>query len=195
MSEFSPLDIRRIRQLPVITVASRADEPQMRMDLLHPDSYIIGSQVTLRELMSDYEMRVQFLGRRLANMNFGGSFLPLGLEYSHGVENVRVIGANDKTDVHIVNPLNSEAPRFQSRKLRFATVDIAQLPPTGASHFVSTVVEKDGAFLVAVKRPLTVKVMPSLKPEVTIAPFTAAIVPPGSPIFMQGAQSMLFRPV
>jgi hypothetical protein len=37
--------------------------------------------------------------------------------------------------------------------------------------------------------------MPSLKPEITVDPESAAIIPPGSPIFMQGAYSMLFRPL
>jgi hypothetical protein len=187
--------IKRIKQLPVLDVDGKLEtEPGSEMVFLHPDSFVADSRITLRELLQDHPTRVKFLGSRIADMRLGESFLPLGLKYDYVFEQLKVIDARGSNDVYCVGPFGRGMPCFYSCRTDFTTVDVAQLPPIGASQFVSTVVEDDGAFLVAFGGPLTVKVMSNPKLEVEIDDFNAAIIPPGSSILMQGVRSMLIRP-
>lgn len=195
MAEFAAQAIRRINKLPLITVHPRFNSLLTVMELLHEDSFVADSKVTLRELVSAHDRGVHFLGKRLASMVTSKAVLPLGLKYFSETGRIRLINRGDEQDAIDIDPMSEAMSPYFLLDCDFAAVETAVLPRVGSSHFVSTVVEDSAAILVAIDGPAYVKVVMSFQPEVMVSPNTAAIVPPGSPIFMQGARSMLIRPV
>lgn len=194
MAEFIAQALKGIKQLPVLTVQPRFDSGQAVADLLHPDSFVADTDVTLRQVVTASDRGVHLLGKRLASMVTSKDVLPLGLKYFGETGMVRFINRRDESDAFDIDPNNKALTPCFSLSCDFATVEMAILPPVGSSYLVSTIIEDDAAILVALDGPLTAKVIVSLKPSVMVDSLTAAIVPPRTPLFMQGARSMLIRP-
>lgn len=194
MAQLVAPTLREIKQLPLLTVQPRFDAEQSVADLLHPDSFVAGTDVTLRQVLSASDRGVSLLGKRLASMVTSDAVLPLSIKYFGETDRVRIIHRGDEQGAHDINLLDNERPLFFELNFDFATVEMAVLPSFDIRLSVMTASEDDAAIVIPLDDAAAIKVMGSLKPEVTVDPFTAVIIPPQSAISMQGARMMLIRP-
>ena len=191
MTDVSAQTLREIKQLPVLTVFGKMDECHTATNLLHPDSFVADRRITLRSLFSSYRARIGLLGRRIADMGAKGRYFPLGLDYVYATETVRIFPAGDEGNAHDLDP-NDCAPTWN---LGFAIAKVVDVPDPGDERFFSHDVGSFASFLVALDGPVYVRANPADQAEVIVDPNSAAIIPPSSSIFMQGARGMLVRPI
>lgn len=194
MAQLVAPTLREIKQLPLLTVQPRFDAEQSVADLLHPDSFVADTDVTLRQVLSASDRGVSLLGKRLASMVTSDAVLPLSIKYYSETDRIRIIHRGDEQGAHDIDLRDSERPPFFMFNFDFATVEMAVLPSIDIRLAVGTASEDDAAIVVSLDDAADIKVMGSLKPSMKVSAFTAAIIPPQSAISMQGARMMLIRP-
>ena len=194
MAEFIAQGIKRIKEMQILPVRPKFDAEQPIAELLHPDNFVAGTEVALRELLSVFDRGRLFLGERLARMVTSDAVLPLGIKYFGETGKIRLIHGGDERGAYDIDPCDPEMQPFSSLNLDFAVVEMVALPPIDSSHYWVSVIEDDAAIAIPIDADATIKMIVSHEPPVTLNAYAAAIAPPQIPLFMQGARMMLIRP-